>query len=314
VGEPVFRDEPLLAIVAHVQARIAAGDAVIGFAVLDPDHGRGHFAGERLEIHGRVHVHRPWRVWTELADRLGLRMVTPRAIDGALVRVAFEPLGANAQRPGAGAADGDRVERYGTASAFARLDKAELPGFVIDLADAVARAQLPPWARVLDLGVNDGDELALLVALAPALANASFVGVDHSASAVAAAQARFPTARLVCADVAELGAHDLGRFELIVSIGTLQSPSVDDRALLRRLVQDHLAPTGAIILGVPNCRYQDSELVHGARVKNLRQPELGLVVKDVAFYRKYLQQHACRVFVTGDHYLFVTGVRGANSG
>ena len=26
-------------------------------------------------------------------------------------------------------------------------------------------------------------------------------------------------------------------------------------------------------------------------MKNFREPELGLLVKDVAFYRKYLQQH-----------------------
>ena len=88
----------------------------------------------------------------------------------------------------------------------------------------------------------------------------------------------------------------------------MQSPAVDDRALLRRIVQDHLTPAGAVILGLPNCRYLDGELVHGARMKNFRQPELGLVVKDVAFYRKYLQQHGRQVFVTGHHTLFVTGV------
>jgi trans-aconitate methyltransferase len=164
---------------------------------------------------------------------------------------------------------------------------------------------------VLDLGVNDGDELALMIALAPALATATFVGVDHSASALAVARARFPADRVAlhAADLAALGDLGLGRFDLVVSFGTLQSPSVDDRALLRRVVQDHLTPDGAVILGVPNCRYLDGELVHGARMKNFRQPELGLVVKDVAFYRKYLQQHDRQVFVTGRHTLLVTGVR-----
>ena len=50
------------------------------------------------------------------------------------------------------------------------------------------------------------------------------------------------------------------------------------------------------------------ELSHGARMKNFRQPELGLVIKDIAFYRKYLQQHARQVFVTGNHYLLITAV------
>jgi hypothetical protein len=44
-------------------------------------------------------------------------------------------------------------------------------------------------------------------------------------------------------------------------------------------------------------------------MRNFAQPELGLVVKDIAFYRKYLQQHGLHVFVTGRNYLFVTGVR-----
>jgi hypothetical protein len=52
----------------------------------------------------------------------------------------------------------------------------------------------------------------------------------------------------------------------------------------------------------------DGELVYGARMKNFRQPELGLLIKDVAFYRKYLQQHGRQVFVTGKHYMLVTGV------
>lgn len=305
--DPVFRGEPLLAVLDHVRARLAAGETEVGFTVLDPDRGRGHHAGETIAIGGVPHVHRPWRVWIELADRLGLRLRTPHSAGEGLVSIRFERLADPAPR----GASGDPTERYGTTSDFARVDKGESPGFVLDLADALARCHLPARARVLDLGVNDGRELALLVALAPVLADATMVGVDHGASALAAARARFPDTdriALVRADLNALPA-DLGRFELIVSIGVLQSPGVDDRALLRRLVQDHLAPDGAIVLGVPNCRYRDGELVHGARMKNFRQPELGLVVKDVAFYRKYLQQHDRQVFVTGDHDLFVTGVR-----
>jgi hypothetical protein len=73
-------------------------------------------------------------------------------------------------------------------------------------------------------------------------------------------------------------------------------------------MQHHLTPRGAVILGFPNCRYVDGEVEHGTRMKNFRQPELGLLVKDVAFYRKYLQQHHRKVFVTGKHYVLVTGV------
>jgi SAM-dependent methyltransferase len=309
---PTFRDEPLLAVIAHVRAARDAGVDPIRVLALDPDRGRGAHAGEPVEIDGVAYRHRPLRAWLELAERLGLRLATPRAAAPPLIELAFERLAPTSARTPR--ADGEATERYGAASPFARLSKAEEPGFVLDLADALARVDLAPDARVLDLGVGRGDELGLLEALVPGFAeHGRFVGVDHSASAIAAARARFPSprARFVEADLADLAAHDLGAFDLVLSIATLQSPAIDDRALLRTIVQRHLAPRGAVILGLPNCAYADGEVRPGARTRNVaRQAELGLVIKDVAFYRKYLQQHGRTVFVTGTHELLVTAVAG----
>jgi SAM-dependent methyltransferase len=295
-------DQSLLELIDRVRAALASGASTIEIRALDPDRGRGCYPGERVDCR----VHRPYRVWIELAERLGLRMLTPH-LEGELVRLRFECLDPDRRlRPAAG----DVTEKYGATSEFARISKHEEPGFVLDLADALARVPLAAGARVLDLGVNTGDELALAMALVPALADASFVGIDHSASAIAVARARFDArVALHVADLGALDALDLGAFDLVISIGTLQSPGVDGRELVRRVVQRHLAPTGAVIFGFPNCRYVDGELVHGARMVNFRQPELGLLVKDIAFYRKYLQQHHRRVFVTGQHYLFVTAIR-----
>ncbi len=176
------------------------------------------------------------------------------------------------------------------------------------MADALARVAPRAGARVLDLGVNTGDELALLLALAPSLHDATFVGIDHSASAIARARERYPAMQFHVADLSTLGALDLGRFDLVISIGTLHSPGIDDREVIRQIVQNHLAPDGAVIIGFPNCRYVDGEVEYGTRMKNFTQPELGLLVKDVAFYRKYLQQHHRKVYVTGKHYILVTAV------
>jgi SAM-dependent methyltransferase len=242
-------------------------------------------------------------VWVDLAERLGLRLRTPRVdpdADGLIV-LRFERLAARTRLAATAAA----TERYGADSAFARIHKLEDPGFVLDLAEAIARARLGPRPRVLDLGVNTGDELEVVVRAAP---TADVVGIDHSASAIAAAQARFPAFRFLAADLGALATLGLGAFDLVISLATLQSPGVDDRAVLRQVVQHHLAPGGAVILGLPNVRYVDGETAYGARMKNFRQPELGLLVKDVAFYRKYLQQHERQVFVTGKHYVLVTGV------
>jgi len=306
VFEPVFRRESLLDILAFVEGRLAAGAAALGFCVLDPDLGRGRYAGELVEHGGELHVHRPWRVWVDLAERLGLRLLTPRVAAGGLIELRFERLDPRNRWDAAGAARADG-ERYGAGSSYARISKLEDPGFVIDLAEAIGRARLGPCPRVLDLGVNTGDELVVLGRELPGLA---LVGIDHSASAIAVARARFPGHQLIAADLAALPTLGLGAFDLVISLNTLQSPGIDDREVLRQVVQHHLAPGGAVILGLPNSRYVDGELAYGARMKNFRQPELGLLIKDVAFYRKYLQQHGRQVFVTGKHYVLVTGVAG----
>jgi SAM-dependent methyltransferase len=281
----VFRGEMLIEIVRWIER---ADD--IAFAVLDPDRAPGHYAGEVVD----GFVHRPWRVWIDLAERMGLRMRTPRAGEPPLVELRFDRLGPRWEPAGEGR------ERYGIGSGFERIHKLEDPGFVIDLEEALGRVALQPGARVLDLGCNTGDVLACMPA------GVSLVGVDHSESALAVARERLPHAELVHADVAQLPA--LGRFDLVVAIGLLQSGALDDRALVRHVVQELLAARGAVIFGWPNCRYVDGEVEFGARVKNFREPELGLVIKDIAFYRKYLGQHRRQVFVTGKNYLLVTGV------
>jgi SAM-dependent methyltransferase len=307
VTAPVFRGEPLLAILAYVESQLAAGAELIALRALDPDRGRGCYAGELVELDGVDHVHRPLRVWLDLAERLGLRLLTPRS-DGALIELRFERLDPRRRwQDDRDAADATRpaIERYGRGSGYARIAKLEDPGFVIDLGEAVARARLGRRPRVLDLGVNTGDELAVVARVAP---GCEVVGVDHSGSALAVARTRYPGFTFVEADLGALATLGLGEFDLVISLNTLQSPGIDDRALLRQLVQHQLAPRGAVILGLPNARYLDGELAYGARMKNFRQPELGLLIKDVAFYRKYLQQHDRQVFVTGKHTILVTGV------
>jgi SAM-dependent methyltransferase len=281
----VFRGEPLVEIVRWIESA-----PELRFCALDPDRGAGSFAGEPVD----GFVHRPWRVWIDLAERMGLRMLTPRPAEPPLVELRFERLGARWEPAGEGR------ERYGAGSGFERIHKLEDPGFVIDLDEALARVALAPGASVLDLGCNTGDVLTRMPV------GAQLVGVDHSGSALEIARQRLPDATFVEADVAQL--PPLPRFDLVVSIGLLQSGALDDRALVRHVVQELLAPAGAVIFGWPNCRYVGGEVEYGARVKNLRDPELGLVVKDIAFYRKYLSQHRRRVFVTGKHYLLVTAV------
>jgi len=304
-----FVDESLVEIIAYLRARLSDGQASVAILVLDPDLGRGCYAGEHVRHDGHDFVHRPWRLWVDLAARLDLHLSTPRSTGDGLVRLEFHPLDPSADWHAA--PDTPANEKYGRDSDFQRISKPEDPDFVLDFADALERAAPPDNARILDLGVNTGDELALLEDLVPGLGpQASFVGVDHCASALEIARRRFaaPRHRFVEADLRALPELDLGTFDLVLCMSTMQSPGVDDRALLREIVQRHLSARGSVILGIPNCSYLDGELRYGAMMKNFRQPDLSLVIKGVAFYRRYLQQHRRRVFVTGKYHLLVTGV------
>lgn len=299
-------DAPLVEILAYVRRQLAAGDRAVAIDVADPDLGAGQHAGARLPAPYEGWIHRPLRVWVDLASRLSLRLNTPRPGRApGLMRLTFERLATPAPQP-------PGPERYGEGSAFSRVHKAEDPSFILDLSDALARTGLGDAPSILDLGCGDGSELALIRTLRPAWRDANVVGIDHSPSAVARARERFGDARvhLVEADLAELASLDLRptRFDLVVSIATMHSPGVDDRELLRHLVKDRITERAALIFGFPNCRYRDGEVLYGARMRNFGQPELSLLVKDVAHYRRYLQKHRRKVYVTGQHYLFVTAV------
>jgi SAM-dependent methyltransferase len=303
-----FCDEPLHEIVGFITAELERGASSVGVRVIDPDQGRGCYSGELVVLEGRTHRHRPLRVWVDLADRLHLRLATPRLVSGGTIELWFEPLDERARWDVGVSANA--TEKYGSASGYARISKLEDPNLLLDMGDALERVRLPDAPRILDLGVNRGDELALLLALRPEWATqARFVGIDHSASALAEARARFATENFefIEADLNAIEALELGRFDLVLSLGTLHSPGVDDRSVLRSVVKRWLGPNGGVILGVPNCRYLDGEQLFGARTKNFTQPELGLLIKTVAHWKKYLQQHRRKVYVTGKHYVLVTG-------
>lgn len=290
-----FVHEPLSEILAYV--RRATGSVTI--RVPNPDVGHGRYPGEPLDGEQSPR-HRPLRVWTDLADRLELRLHTPVPF-GDMVELTFSPLDLSAALL-------DRAVRgpgkYAPGSGFHRASKLEEPDFLLDLSDALERCGLPESPRVLSLGVNTGDELVPILAHRP---GAAFTGIDHDEAALAVARERFgPAHQFLQADLADL--PPLQPHDLVVCIDTLQSPGVDDRMVLRHVVQHLLEPAGSLILGVPNCRYLDGELLHGARMVNFRQPELSLLLKGVAFYKKYLQQHRKRVFVTGKHELLITAV------
>jgi len=287
---------PLVDVVRWARAALAQTG---GFEldVPDPDAAAPVSAGAERRDAATL---RSWRAWVDLAEVLGCRCHTPERLGPTLVRVRFSSLESEAAwHGGTGGA-----ERYDPAGAFAVVRKLEHPGFLVPLLEALERVRPPDGGRVLVLGCHRGDEIEALGWLDPPPDALAVTGVDRVAGALAQARARFPGARFVEADVNDLP-EGLGRFHLVVAIDVLQSPQVDDKALLRRLVQRHLEPEATLLLGLPNSRFHGDEVVWGTRTRNYRASDLSLVVRDLAAYRRYLQQHGFVTHVGGRYDLLL---------
>ncbi|GGO35137.1 class I SAM-dependent methyltransferase [Deinococcus humi] len=293
-----FTLEPLSAILPAVRAALADGGEVT-LEAPDPDLGVGLYAGE-LGVAG---LHRPWSVWTDLADALGAHLLTPERVGAGRVRFGLR---AFAPTPAPDASG------YGARSEWARVDKLEDPVLLLTLVEALRRIGLPPAGRVLALGVNTGRELDALALAFPERSypdqSLEILGVDTDASALRRARDRFPGAAFLQLDVTGLPHPDLGRFDLIIALSLLQSPGVRGDVLLKGLCRHHLTETGGLVLGFPNARYRDGVLSYGARMRNFERPDLSLLCADVTDTRRNLQKRGFQVFVTGKYEVLVTAL------
>lgn len=294
-----FTNETLYLIVRHVQEALKQTNK-LSFAVPNPDLSQGLFSGEQTQ----GLRHRPWRVWLDLAEKLECRFLTPELISATHVCVTLEKLRTTSLYKAT-----NKTEKYGLGSDFQRIQKLEESSFLLDYLEALERVQLKPQSRVLSLGVNSAEEFKLFDYL-DLSQECNFVGIDHSESALSKARVRFGGANyeFICSDINTIDALELGKFDLILALGSLQSPSIDDRTILRKLVQSYLTEQASLIIAFPNSIYKDAELLYGARMKNFSQADLSLLFKDVAYYRKYLHQHKFKVFVTGKYYSLITAI------
>jgi len=284
---------------------------IVELEVLDPDLGSGLYAGEIVTIDDTPYPHHSLKSWCSLAELLGCRMLTPIKASSHTIHIQYQKLQTTESFHHTDALDS--TEKYGTQSRFARIHKLEEPTFVWAYTRALSAVHITNRSKILNLGINHGDEF---VAIQDMLSREQFdsmhlVGIDYSASAIETARVSLPhpNIELLCHDINELDSLNLGKHDLIISIGTLQSPNIETKPLAMSLVQEHLTHDGAMILGFPNSRWIDGELIYGAKAPNYPYSELSLVIKDIYWIKKYLQQHKFRVTITGREYLFLTATK-----
>jgi len=300
-------NEPMFEILDIIK-NLLDKNKIVEVIIPNPDLGSSCYAGTTLK---NGSIHHSWRAWSDLATLLYTRMLTPEIISVNRVLLRLEKL--NKIDSFHNNKDIKYEEKYGVESIFADINKNEEPAFIYAYSNALKQVDISSRDSVLDLGVNRGDEF---VAIEKMLTKDRFkeiklIGIDHSQSAISKAREIFQQQNIEfhCHNINNLEELNIPRVDLVISIGTLQSPNINFKTLFMSLIQNHLTPNGAIILGFPNSRWVDGEMIYGAKAPNYSFLEMSLIIKDIYFCKKYLQQHKFRVTITGKEYIFLTATK-----
>ena len=284
--------------------------STISFNVLDPDI-KNTYAGDEIVVNDTTFVYRGYKAWTDLAEILLCKMLTPKEAKYPYITLRFEKL--NIGDSFHLGTDISQEEKYGVQSQFFQINKMEEPAFLYYYKQALKNVKLSERTSVLNLGINTAHEFQVIKSSLDEVtfSNINLVGIDHSKTAIDHAKRRFPEENITfhVHDINELETLNLKRFDLLISIGTLQSPSINFKPFFMSLVQNYLEKNAAIILGFPNCRWIGGEMVYGAKAPNYAMSEMSLLYNDVIFCKKYLQQHKYRVTLTGKYYIFLTATK-----
>eukprot|EP00767_Chilomastix_cuspidata_P006447 gnl/Chilomastix_cuspidata/6826.p1 GENE.gnl/Chilomastix_cuspidata/6826~~gnl/Chilomastix_cuspidata/6826.p1 ORF type:complete len:311 (-),score=26.92 gnl/Chilomastix_cuspidata/6826:1417-2313(-) len=275
------------------------------FKVVNPDLFDDKYSGESVLINNKNCFYRSYKAWIDLSEKFFYKLMTPKFLDEKTVQLTFKKLENNSFHKI------DNIEeKYGKNSLFSRINKNEEPEILITYLKALQNVTLSKRKRVLNLGVNKAEEFELIKkAFEKEFFEGEFIGIDYCKTAINEAKNRFleyKNIKFFAHDINNLEELNLGKFDLIISIGTLQSSNLSLNKTFMNIVQNYLEKDGALILGFPNSRWINGEVIYGAKVPNYNFSEMSLLYKDVVFCKKYLQQKKFRVTLTGKYYTFLT--------
>ncbi|RXJ88845.1 methyltransferase [Arcobacter sp. CECT 8983] len=298
-----FSKKSLLEIYAYFNNK--KNEKIIKIIVLNPDISSNAYAGEKIVIKNEEYVYRSYKSWVDLAQTFYFKMLTPKLIDDNFIELNFIKLEDKTFH-----ASKEVEEKYGSESLFSKINKNEEPEFFHSFLQALKNSKINKRKRVLNLGVNNAEEFELIRdSFSEEFDDIEFVGIDYCSSAIEIAKKKFQNNKNVsfyAHDINILDELNLGKFDMIISIGTLQSSNLDFNAIFMHIVQNYLEKTGALILGFPNCRWLGGEVIYGAKAPNYSFSEQSLLYKDAYFCKKYLQQKKFRVTLTGKYYTMLT--------
>ena len=303
-----FSNTPLLEIIKNLQIKIETiqTQKTVEFEVINPDISSSTYNGNIIVVDNQEYIYRGFKTWVDLAQQLHCKMLTPKYISSTSIIIRFLKLNLD---------DSfhkkitDKEEKYGEHSIFSEIHKNEESAYLVHYIKALQNVNLDKRQRILNLGVNSADEFEVIQKYSSNFKNLELVGIDYCSSAINAAKKKFEhyeNVSFYTHDINDLSSLELDKFDLIISIGTLQSSNLEFNPLFMSIVQNQLKRDGSMILGFPNCRWIDGEMIYGAKVKHYPFSEMSLLYKDAVFCKKYLQQKKFRVTITGKDYIFLT--------
>jgi hypothetical protein len=299
-------NESMFEIIAYLEEELKYKNEVL-FEVLNPDTKTDIYAGEIIIVENQEFVYRSYKSWSDLAELLFSRLLIV-SINSQTVIIKVQKLDKNDSFHKD--LNDEKNEKYGESSTFFRINKNEEPAFLYAYMNALKNVKIQEKKNILNLGINKADEFEVISKLVDKdiLKQMNLVGIDYSSSAIEYSKKRFPQDNFLfySHDINKLDELNLKKADLIISIGTLQSSGLNFKLLFMDLIQNYLEDKGSIILGFPNCRWINGEMIYGAKAANYSYSEQSVLYKDVYFCKKYLQQKKYRVTLTGKNYLFLT--------
>ncbi len=276
-------------------------DILKHFEMLNLEYGEVH----ELEVKNLQLDEIGYKSFIDLAQIFFLKMLSP-IVNGESTVLRFKRL----NEENSFHKDEKSSEKYGVESEFFSIDKNKQFAYLYHYKKALEFIDVKEKKRILNLGVNKGDEFLVIqnMLVDEDFEKKELMGIDYSDSAIMYAKNEFKCSNIefISHDINKLDELNIGKFDLIISIGTLQSSNINFNERFMDIYQNYLQKDGAMVLGFPNCRWIDGEMVYGAKAPNYAFSELSLVLKDIHFTKKYLQQKKYRVTITGKDYLFLT--------
>lgn len=299
-------NENMFEIVLSLENELKNSD-VVDIEILNPNIKENIYAGEKLQLNNQEFIYRSYKSWSDLAEILFCKLLILK-LEEISVQIRFQKL--NKTESFHNDVNDERNEKYGEDSIFFRINKNEEPSFLYAYMNALKNVKIEEKRNILNLGINKADEFEVIKKLVyeENLNQMNLVGIDYSSSAIEFAKNRFPNENFIFYkhDINKLEELNLKKCDLLISIGTLQSSGLNFKLLFMDLIQNYLEDKGSIILGFPNCRWINGEMIYGAKAANYSYSEQSVLYKDVYFCKKYLQQKKYRVTLTGKNYLFLT--------